>query len=64
LTGRKQAFRRVVTLTFKNRPTGANRIGFHRRGAKSGAYRATVTATDTTGKRSTPKRASFTIARR
>jgi hypothetical protein len=64
LPGRRKRYRRVVTLTFKNRPAGANRIVFRRRGIKTGAYRATVTATDTTGKRSAPKRASFTIVRR
>jgi hypothetical protein len=64
LPGPKKRFRRVVALTLKNRPAGQNRIVFRRRGMKTGAYRATVTATDTTGKRSTPKRASFTIVRR
>jgi hypothetical protein len=63
LPGRKQRFRRVVALTFRNRPAGQNRILFRRRGMKSGAYRATVTATDTAGKRSTPRRTSFTIVR-
>jgi hypothetical protein len=64
LPGRKKRFRRVVALTFKNRPAGQNRIVFRRRGVRTGSYRATITATDTSGKRSTPKRASFTIVRR
>jgi hypothetical protein len=63
LRGRKNRFRRVVALTFRNRPAGKNSIVFRRRGTKAGAYRATITATDATGKRSAPKRASFTIIR-
>jgi hypothetical protein len=64
LAGRRKRPRRVVTLTFKNRPAGQNRIVFRRRGMKPAVYRATATATDATGKRSTAKRASFTITRR
>jgi hypothetical protein len=61
--GRKR-FRRVRTLTFRNRPAGANSIAFRARGLRRGIYRATIVATDSTGKRSTPRRASFTIVRR
>ncbi len=59
-------FRRAGTLTFRNRPAGANRIAFHgrigRRALAVGSYRATITATDAAGNRSRPRRASFRVA--
>jgi hypothetical protein len=60
----QKRFRRVRTLTFRNRPAGANRIAFLGRGLRRGIYRATIVATDSSGKRSTPRHASFTIVRR
>jgi hypothetical protein len=56
------------TLSFRNRPAGANRIAFRgrigRRALKLGSYRATITTTDPAGNRSAPRRASFRIVRR
>jgi hypothetical protein len=59
---------RVGTLTYRNRPPGANRIPFSgrigRRALAGGSYRATITATDAAGNRSRPRRAVFRIVRR
>jgi hypothetical protein len=61
-------FKRVVTLTFRNRPAGQSKVVFRPRIGKRafalGPYRATVIATDAAGNRSTPKRASFKVVRR
>jgi hypothetical protein len=61
-------FKRVGTLTFRNRPANQNAIVFRgrigRRVLAAGSYRATITATDAAGNRSKPKRASFVVIRR
>ena len=61
-------YRRAGTLTRNNLPAGRNTIRFSGRIGKRtlapGGYRATVTATDPAGNRSTPKHATFRIARR
>jgi hypothetical protein len=61
-------FKRVGTLTFRNRPANQNAIVFRgrigRRVLAAGSYRATITATDAAGNRSKPKRASLVVIRR
>jgi hypothetical protein len=56
------------TLTRRNLPAGPNTIPFSgrigQRALAPGRYRATVTATDPAGNRSTPTRATFTMVRR
>jgi hypothetical protein len=58
-------FLRAGTITFRNRHAGANRISFRgrvgRRALARGTYRATITANDAAGNRSTPRRAGFRI---
>ena len=61
-------YKRAGTLTRRNLPAGRNTIRFSgrigKRALAPGGYRATVTATDPAGNRSTPTRATFRIARR
>lgn len=62
--GRCTRFVRAGTLTLRNRPAGANNLAFRTRGRRLGAYRATITARDPAGNRSTSRRAAFRIVRR
>ncbi len=58
----------VGTLSRRNLRAGINTVSFSgkigRRTLRSGRYRATITATDAAGNRSTPLRRSFRIVRR
>jgi hypothetical protein len=61
-------YRASGSLTRRNRATGRNVVRFSGRiGIKAlprGRHRVTVSATDTAGNRSKPKRTSFTIVRK